>query len=262
MWGLSIGIFLVLSACCAAYRLRWLGPSGSIAAGVLGTIVIVCGGIQWILPMLAFFIPSSFLSSIIERKKSSVSENFEKNSRRDAIQVFANGGGGGLLALSWFYVREDPIYLMYLGGLAAVSADTWATECGILSNTRPVLISTLQRVDSGTSGAISLAGTLGGFLGAVCVASSGMIWLPSSGVRTGIAVVLAGMTGCVFDSILGAIVQRRFRCTKCGRRVEKRIHCGQDTEWLGGIGWFNNDLVNLSCYLGGMLSVLAWNRMM
>ncbi|HUL45228.1 MAG TPA: DUF92 domain-containing protein [Bacteroidota bacterium] len=260
MLSLCIGIVAGVVAGFGAYRLRWLSLSGSVFAGILAAVLIICGGVEWIVPMIAFFIPSSMLSVIFERKKASVTLAFEKGSRRDALQVLVNGGVGGVLVFIWFVTRQDELFLMYLGGLTAVAADTWATESGILWGRSPVRLVSFERVEPGTSGAVSAVGTLGGLAGAICISLSGLAWIPNPKMIAVLAAVLAGMTGCMIDSVLGAVVQRRYRCMKCGRLIERPVHCDANAEWIGGLRWFNNDLVNLACYLGGMISVLGWYR--
>ncbi|MGG6314578.1 DUF92 domain-containing protein, partial [Paenibacillus macerans] len=57
-------------------------------------------------------------------------------------------------------------------------------------------------------------------------------------------------------SLLGATLQGMQRCTVCGKEVEVAAHCGRDTVPLRGLGWMNNDMVNLLSSLASGL--LAW----
>ncbi len=94
------GLLLSGGIAYLAYRAHALNRSGSIAAGVLGTIVFgLGGGGGWAVVLLTFFISSSGLSVLFSKPKQSVDQNFAKGSRRDAGQVTANGGVAGVLAL-------------------------------------------------------------------------------------------------------------------------------------------------------------------
>ena len=53
--------------------------------------------------------------------------------------------------------------------------------------------------------------------------------------------------GCMVDSILGSLVQRKNKCPVCGKITEKQIHCNSTTEHYSGVKAINNDMVNLIC---------------
>ena len=86
-------------------------------------------------------------------------EKFAKGSRRDWAQVLANGGLGTLLVIVHsLNPNEIWPWVAYSGALAAVTADTWATELGVLSRQPARLVTTGRVVEPGTSGAVSLLG--------------------------------------------------------------------------------------------------------
>lgn len=60
----------------------------------------------------------------------------------------------------------------YLRHFACCLGDTLASELGILSPTRPILITTLRPVPPGTNGAMSLVGTAVSFLGGAVIGLS------------------------------------------------------------------------------------------
>ena len=72
--------------------------------------------------------------------------------------------------------------------VATVNADTWATELGVLSKNKPIFILTGKPVTTGTSGAISLGGTIAGFVGAFFIGALAIIFVTTSNA------VIAGST--------------------------------------------------------------------
>jgi uncharacterized protein (TIGR00297 family) len=142
------------------------------------------------------------------------------------------------------------------GALAASAADTWATEVGTLAVGEPRSILTWRRVPVGTSGGVSLEGTLAMIAGAVFI--GGLTALLGWTLEVAIRVTIGGIVGAVADSVLGATVQARRWCDTCNRETERLTHdCGAETRALRGLGWIDNDIVNfLSGALGGLLAAL------
>jgi uncharacterized protein (TIGR00297 family) len=217
-------------AALGAWKLKALTPSGAVAAAGVGFCHLAFGGWPGAGALLLFFATSTALSKLGKRKKEAL--GFEKSSRRDALQVLANGGVAALCACI-----DQP--LMMLGALAAACADTWATEVGSLFGGTPRKITTLRPARPGESGAISLLGTLAALAGAGLLAAlAGRSYLP---------VLLGGFLGSLVDSLLGATLQAQWKDSE-----------GNFTEIKNGPparGWsfMNNDAVNFLATLVGAL---------
>ena len=146
------------------------------------------------------------------------------------------------------------------GALAAASADTWATELGLLSAAAPRSIISGARVPPGTSGGVTLAGTLAGVFGALVViaAVSALGW-PGVAVAAG----AGGVLGMAADSLLGATVQERRWCATCASETEARVHsCGETTSAERGVCGLTNDVVNAAAtFVGAGAAALlhAWS---
>jgi uncharacterized membrane protein len=144
--------------------------------------------------------------------------------------------------------------------MAAANADTWATELSALSQAKPRLITTLREVEKGTSGGISLVGTLSALAGAGLIAA--IAYGFQHNVWMALVVAVSGLLGSLVDSLLGATVQAVFWCESCGKETEKhpRHGCGNPTRLLRGLKWLNNDWVNLGCTISApvICAVLWW----
>jgi len=263
-----LGFLAAVLIAVAAYRAHSLSKSGALGALLEGTIIFGLGGWQWAILLLAFFISSSVLTRLFSRKKAALNEKFDKGGVRDISQVLANGGIASLFAgLHFFLPTASWTWMAFAASLAAVNADTWATELGVLNPTEPRLITRLrEQVERGTSGGISIYGTLAAAAGAAFIALLtallGKSVLPSNSLPAPllcfIFITLAGLLGALFDSLLGATVQAIYRCPACNKETEKHpVHtCGTRTVQIRGWKWLNNDLVNLACALVGALAGL------
>ena len=261
---LLIGTFLGVLVGYLAWRFHALSRSGAWAAGAVGALIFGLGGISWAILLLTFFVSSSTLSRAFARRKAGLNEKFAKGSQRDWGQVLANGGLGALLAIiQFFYQGSIWPWLAFAGAMAAVNADTWATELGVFSSSRPRLITNGKPVDSGTSGGVTLLGYLAALGGALII---GLVALPFTKEMAGLTllgvIALAGLSGSTFDSFLGATVQAIYYCPHCQKETEQHSDhtCGSGTRQIRGWDWLNNDLVNLACSLVGALLTtgLVW----
>lgn len=242
------GLIFGMTVATLAYKAHSLSGSGAIAAVLLGTIVFGLGGLRYAAVLLIFFVTSSLLSRLFKRTKKDVIAMFSKGSRRDAWQVLANGGVAGLLTvMSAFFPDSMIFWWMFCASLAAANADTWATELGVLSPNPPRLITTLESVEMGTSGGITLTGTVSALAGAGLIALVATFFIPSLPMM--LLITGAGLVGSLVDSALGASIQGVFYCEVCNQETEKhpRHGCGNATRLIRGWSWLNNDLVNTAC---------------
>jgi uncharacterized protein (TIGR00297 family) len=272
VWRLAFGLAFSALIAWAGYQRESLSRSGVVGAIIVGTLTLGLGGWTWGLLLIAFFVSSSLLSHYRKADKRGLAEKFAKTSQRDLGQALANGGWGAILAIAFFCQPHPILFAAFVGAMAAVNADTWATELGVLSLIPPRLLTTGQRVSAGTSGGVTVLGTLaawggGFFIGLVALVlgrleamwgsgplSGGYLWLVPIGI-------LAGLGGSTFDSLLGATVQGMYYCPQCQKETEARMHrCGQPAQYLRGWHWLNNDWVNFGSSIVGslMAGFLGW----
>src|SRR5260370_42655879 len=98
--------------------------------------------------------------------------------------------------------------LMCLAALVEATADTVSSEIGQAFGGRPVMLLTLQHVDPGVDGAVTLLGSLAGIGGGAFVAVVG-VWALRVRPSQAAVGVFAGICGLFFDSFLGATAERR-----------------------------------------------------
>jgi len=246
---LLLGFILAIIISYLAYRAHSLNKNGTLAATIVGAIVFGLGGWQWSILLLAFFITSSGLSRLFKKRKLGLDEKFSKGHERDAGQVFGNGGLATAFVLVYALFPESMIgWVGFAASLAAVNADTWATELGVLNPTPPRMITDLRkRVEKGTSGGISLFGTLASLMGSALIAVLAALMTDDWSLL--LPITLAGLFGSLFDSLLGATVQAMYYCPTDKKETEQHpLHtCGTATVHIRGWKWLNNDWVNFAC---------------
>lgn len=254
------GFLLAIIVAYLAFRVHSLNKSGAFAATLVGTVVFGLGGLQWAILLMVFFITSSGLSRLFKRRKQGLNEKFSKGSERDVGQVFGNGGLATLFVVIHALFPGSIVgWVGFAASLAAVNADTWATELGVLNPTPPRMITGLRkRVEKGTSGGISLFGTLASLVGAAIIALPAALFTDNWLLVP--LITFAGLAGSLFDSFLGGTVQAMYFCPKDQKETEKHpLHtCGTATIHIRGWEWLDNDWVNFACSAFAVLIALFW----
>ena len=132
-------------------------------------------------------------------------------------------------------------------------SDTWGTEFGKLSKSRPVSILTFKSIEHGLSGGITRIGTIGSLLGSCVLGFT--IWIitpiPSYLIY---GIILSGFAGSIFDSIIGASHQGKYQ-TNSGEIIEENL---QNTTIVSGKTWITNNLVNLLNTIVGPVFMSAY----
>jgi uncharacterized protein (TIGR00297 family) len=274
------GLGLLISGAIGvlAYHRDALSKSGVLGAVLVGTSIFGFGGWVWGVLLIVFFLSSSLLSKYKSAAKARLAEKFSKGHRRDLGQTLANGGVGAGIALAFFLYPDPRLLAAFVGAMAAVNADTWATELGVLSRRFPRLVTTWKEVEPGTSGGVSWTGTLAALAGSLVIGLFVFLLLALDGIFKGSAstllelggwldgvrfvpsAILGGLAGSFFDSLLGATVQTIYYSSARQKETEKRVeNDGAPNVYLRGWPWLGNDHVNLaSSCVGALVGAVTW----
>lgn len=265
---IALGFLLASLIGVIAYRRGSLSKSGVLGAILVGATIFGLGGWEWGILLVVFFVSSSALSHFKASLKESLAEKFSKGSRRDLGQTLANGGAGALFAVANFLWPHPVWWAAFVGAMATVNADTWATELGVLSKDKPKLITTGREVEVGTSGGVTVTGSQAALGGAALIGILAGVFhfTMTRDIRQAVALAniaaILGVGGSLLDSALGATRQAMYYCDQCSKETERHpMHiCGNRTRYLRGWRWLDNDWVNLlSSLAGAALTAVIWS---
>jgi uncharacterized protein (TIGR00297 family) len=198
-------ILLVLAAgCFLLFKLNILTRRGSFVAFLLGFYFAGIAGWSWLTPVLLFFLSSAAFTKLHHAKKGS-----GKNSTaRNAWQVIANTIWALASSALFLFTQNEIFILFFIAFVAAVTADTWASEIGPLLNKRCFSLLKMKTVPAGTNGGISFFGSLTALAGATII-SSLSYYLFFGFWQWDIVVILSisAFMACFADSLLGAFAE-------------------------------------------------------
>ena len=239
---------LIIFTLYIVYQKEHLSISGFIGASLMATLVIGYRGFNILLILMVFFISSSILSHMKNKNIQS------KKSRRTINQVYANGGIALLIFLVSHFFNNDIMPVLILSSVASANADTWGTELGKLSLTQPIDIISRKEIKIGSSGGITIIGTIGSLMGSILIGGLGYFFDLELSVI--IAIILAGFSASIIDSIIGSTYQARFICPKNSNISEKK----KLNHYLyTGYKNINNNMVNLICTSTAPIILLVYS---
>lgn len=190
------------------YYRKSLDVLGSVVMIVMGIIIIFSAGANWLLLIVLFLIMSLLATKFSKKYKQSLGE-FE--GRRTSKNVISNG------VVACFMAAFGGYYLPFVGGfigaIATATSDTLASEIGVLDQ-HPRLITTFQKVNPGTNGAVSVLGTAVGIVGAAIIGiASYLLGIMPNPLLAICVAIISGTVGCFMDSVLGAVFENRHLIT-------------------------------------------------
>lgn len=209
--GVGLAITVVLGY--VSYALGTASVPGMLTGVLLGLLAVVLGGVGWFLALMAFFAIGGLSSKYRYEEKEARGVAEGNEGARGTGNVLANSAVAlaavlGYAATAHGDVPAWPFAIAFAGSVATALGDTLSSEIGGLYD-GPRLVTTLQRVDPGTDGAITWQGEFAGLAGAGIVAAIAALSMPLGfdPIVGGALVLAAGFVGMTVDSVLGATLE-------------------------------------------------------
>ncbi|KAF2238839.1 hypothetical protein EV356DRAFT_572895 [Viridothelium virens] len=244
-----IAISAIVALLYRAYSRRSLTPLGLVVAGITATIHAIHPWSVFFTLLGVFFLAGSAVTKVKHDVKArltlSASGTSGGEGPRTHIQVLANSLVASTLIIlharklaaepaqsACWPKRSDVLVVGIIANYAAVAADTFSSELGILSPTPPRLLTSLgpplRPVPRGTNGGVTPTGLLAGLLGAALIAATAVLLTPFCGGEWSIAdkaafagaVVAVGVMGSLLDSVMGGVLQASVVDVRSGKVVE------------------------------------------
>lgn len=181
----------------------------ALTGAVIGLALYLGVGRTGLAMMAAFFLMGTAATSWKRSVKQSLGLVEPDRGRRNAGQVVANGGAGGLLGLLavLFPQAQSLLLLLTAASFSSAAADTLSSELGSVYGRKFYDVLTFRPGVRGRDGVVSVQGFLFGAAGSAVIA---LLYLLHNGhAAAAFSVVLAGTVGNLADSVLGATLERK-----------------------------------------------------
>ncbi len=233
-----------------------LTPDGIIAAILLDIAVTVAFGNAGFVVLCSFFVGAIIVDKVKNKAKKQTKVDIIKDKDcRNYIQVMANGLVSFICAIVFLVTKNSLFVVPFVASLAEAFSDTVASGIGAFATT---VYDPFRRrkCDKGISGGMSLEGTSASLVAAFLISFIAYsLRLPDFGRKEFFIVAGCAFLGAIIDSLLGSLIQVKYKCEICGEMTEREEHCHTPTVRYSGIPNVDNDVVNiLSCATASILA--------
>jgi uncharacterized protein (TIGR00297 family) len=210
---LRVRIFLAvvvsLIFALAAYSLRLVDRSGALAGFFLAAAIYLAYGTKSFLVLLGFFVLGSGATRLGYARKAALGIAERRGGARSWREALANTSAAAFFAMfSLLTIREAAFLAAFVAALAEAAGDTVSSEIGQWLSPRSYLITTFKAVPAGENGGVSAAGSAAGLAASGAIVALGTA-LGMCNMKAASIAMAAAMAGNVFDSLLGATLERR-----------------------------------------------------
>ena len=225
------------------FKWKALTRIGALVAWFIGVYLLGVMGWKWIEPVLIFFVTSV----VFTKMHDIVIKKRKKSNGRNGWQVTANILWAIISSALFLVTQNDLFIYLFIAFVAAVTADTWASEIGPVFNRRSFLLSDFQMHEAGITGGISFIGTMAALAGAFCISMvSYYLFFGQLNWNMILVLSLSAFLACFADTLLGTFLEGKLINM---RYFRKKIHPESITP---------NDIVNL----GGSFMAFAFFLML
>ncbi|MGQ9478757.1 MAG: DUF92 domain-containing protein [Thermoproteota archaeon] len=258
-------LLVIVLLAIATYASRSMTFSGILASVGIGVLVLFLGGWNPFIMLLSFLIIGVFFTKYKHKEKSPGTLAQEKGGVRTWVNVLANGGPAAIPVIFEYFYWMEFFSIFFLTAVCSATADTLATEIGLLSRSKPRLITNpWKKVEKGVSGGVTVVGTVAGLLGSfslslvaflTCSAGvPGILLSIKSLLKMVLISSLGGFLGMIIDSLLGATVQAIYVSKADGMLYEDPRKCFGEAILVKGVRHIGNNAVNfISCLSAGLI---------
>eukprot|EP00904_Undaria_pinnatifida_P007249 jgi/Undpi1/3654/HiC_scaffold_16.g07024.m1 len=242
-WGVAVLLASYIGV--SGFKKKSLNKGGAIAGFAVGLVSL---GLSLRLGalLILFYKSSSILTKVGFDEKAKLTADYKEGGQRGAVQVLSCSLFATVLAVAHRYLtgvgdslvdcKAQPLggalLCAYLGFYACCAGDTWSSELGILSRTKPRLITKLSKiVPPGTNGGVTPMGTIASVAAGLTMGVGFVVFgfifrlSPPASASSAEAIVhvsfssqlplvflgaLSGFVGSILDSLMGAVFQATY----------------------------------------------------
>jgi uncharacterized protein (TIGR00297 family) len=204
---LATAAAVTLGFALLARALHGVNRSGAVAGGV-ACFLLFAGGGPAVFATLGALFAMTWASTRLGYRRKLALGLAESREGRNAWQILANLAVAASSSVAFGATGNRVWLTATVAALAEAATDTVASEIGQYRTATARMITTWKQVPAGTDGGLTISGSVAGVVGGVVIAAVAVLggiivpreaWIPS----------VAGTAGMLFDSILGATLQRR-----------------------------------------------------
>ena len=222
-----------LLALFALYKNKMTLP-GLLAAWLMGIVITFCGGLYPFFALATTFI-LTIISDHLKKK--------DKDEKRTIYQMFSNVLTCTLCSVLYYIKQNDMFLVMFYSVIGGSLADTLASSIGSLAKGKNIDPLTFRKMKKGESGAVSSLGLSASVVGGIII--GGIHYLGGGWAYEYLIIIIMSAFGSYIDSVMGAYLQGKFKCSKCRKIVEEQNHCNHKTKLIKGFAFMDNNTVNL-----------------
>lgn len=239
-----------------SYRRRKVDISGYVCILIFSAALILSSSYSVLTAISVTFVSSAIITTLKKRLIPRFKNDGAEDTPRNWKQATANMGLPVILVLSARINDEQSMTFTAFAALACATADTWSSEIGILSRSRPVLMLSRKNVPAGVSGGVTSLGLFCSMLGSLTIACVYYCYYLRRDET--ICILILGIIGSVIDSIIGELFQAKYLSQ------EKEL---TDTDSAGelvkGYRMITNNSVNLlAVSLTALIAFLVKNTLL